>query len=804
MTASDRCVDGFILTRQWFEESRRGEGLRLVFWLGSDAGPLRVVLTGQEAVSFFPSQQRAAVESVLNARQQGSRNWRISDTRLTDFELQPVSALYLGSQRRLLAARDELSARGIRLQEADLKPTDRFLMERFITGTARVTGPATDAPGFLDFINPRLAPVDTAPRFSALSVDIETDYRAEQLYSIAAYSDRNAVVLMLGDGCDTDIDDAETGRFQLRYLADEAALLRAFCALVKDLDPDILIGWNVVNFDLRCLQNFADQQRVDLVLGRNDETLSWRQSRDSSDHHFVTIPGRAVLDGIELLRSATYSFENFSLEFVARQLLQRGKLIVDVDQRGAEITTLFAEDKPALARYNLEDCRLVWDIFAQENLLEYAAQRSRLTGLELDRYGGSVAALDYLYLPRLHRKGFVAPSPGQARNTEISPGGYVMDSVPGIHDHVAVLDFKSLYPSIIRTFHVDPLALVCGAREADAIPGFEGARFSRDQHILPELIESLWAARDQARQLGKKEVSQAIKIIMNSFYGVLGTSGCRFLDSRLVSSITRRGHQIILDSKARIEALGYQVIYGDTDSVFVLIGDNRSDSSLDVSESETVARELARNLNRWWRQRLENEMGIASFLEMEFEALFTRFLMPTVRGTETGSKKRYAGMLASGELVFKGLESVRSDWSPLAREFQKELYRRVFVGEPFADYIRGMVADLRAGRFETELVLRKRLRRRLEDYLRNVPPHVQAARKAEAIRQSRGLPALYAGGGWIEYLMTTGGPEPRQYRQSPIDYDFYIDKQLAPIADAILVFQGQSLEQILTRQIGLF
>lgn len=804
VTATDRSVDGFLLTRQWFEGARRGDGLTLVFWLWSDTGPMRVVVSGQEAVCFFPSRQRVEVESALAARFTGSRDWRISDTGLKDFEQQPVSALYCGSQRRLFAARDELAARGIQLQEADLKPTDRFLMERFITGAARISGVATADSGFLEFANPRLVPVDVAPRFSALSIDIETDYRAEHLYSIAAYSDRHAIVLMIGEGADTEVNDAEVGRFQLRYLADETTLLKAFCALVKDLDPDILMGWNVVNFDLRCLQNFADQHRVVLELGRNDESLSWRQARDNSDHHFVTIPGRAVLDGIELLRSATYSFENFSLEFVARQLLQRGKLVDDVDQRGAEITTLFAENKPALARYNLEDCRLVWDIFARENLLEYAAQRSQLTGLELDRYGGSVAALDYLYLPRLHRKGFVAPSAGQARNTDISPGGYVMDSVPGIHDHVAVLDFKSLYPSIIRTFHVDPLALVCGSREADAIPGFEGARFSREQHILPALIESLWAARDEARQRGRKEVSQAIKIIMNSFYGVLGTSGCRFLDSRLVSSITRRGHQIILDSKAQIESLGYQVIYGDTDSLFVLIADKHGHPAADLPSAEAIASDLAGSLNVWWRERLQNEMGLTSFLEMEFETLFTRFFMPTVRGTDTGSKKRYAGMLASGKLVFKGLESVRSDWSPLAREFQKELFRRVFAGEVCDDYIRGVVADLRAGRFDAELILRKRLRRKLDDYVRNVPPHVQAARKAEAIRQSRGLPALYAGGGWIEYLMTTGGPEPRQYRQSPIDLDFYIDKQLAPIADAILVFQGQTLEQILTRQIGLF
>ena len=114
------------------------------------------------------------------------------------------------------------------------------------------------------------------------------------------------------------------------------------------------------------------------------------------------------------------------------------------------------------------------------------------------------------------------------------------------------------------------------------------------------------------------------------------------------------------------------------------------------------------------------------------------------------------------------------------------------------------MADIQNGVFGPELVLRKRLRRKLSDYVKNVPPHVQAARKAEEIRKKLQLPALYEHGGWVEYVMTTAGPEPRQYRQSPVDYDFYIDKQLAPIADSILVFQQSSMDKILDRQIGLF
>ena len=790
-------LQGFILTRQWRETDT---GLALEFWLATASGPVRLDIGGQEAVAFLPTAQVSRVAPLL-----ADTPWRHAATSLRDFSGQPLSALYCRSWRALLDCRDRLARQGVYLLEADIKPTDRFLMERFLTGSVKARGKAWGKArgkaraeeSFVCLTDPGLAPSDYRPALRALSIDIETDLAASTLYSIAMSGAGVARVLMVGAGDSLTLATDDGKSLRLDFYRDERALLQAFTDACAELDPDVLIGWNVVNFDLRCLQDFADRAGVELALGRNRECIRWRRSRDSSDRHYALLPGRLVLDGIELMRTATYSFENFSLDHVARELLNRGKLIDDVDARGAEISSLFETDKPALARYNLEDCRLVQDIFEQEKLLEFAVERSLLTGLEPDRYGGSVAAFDFLYLPRLHRKGYVAPSYEQLGGGE-SPGGYVMQSVPGIHDNVIVLDFKSLYPSIIRTFHVDPLALVTGLDEDDAIPGFDGGRFSRRDTILPGLIERLWAARDGAKQRGDRVMSQAIKIIMNSFYGVLGTSACRFYDARLASSITRRGHQIIIQSKAFIEERGYQVIYGDTDSVFVLLGDVASERVPDLG------RELAGDLNDYWREHIEAQYGLPSFLEIEFETHFMRFLMPKIRGSEAGSKKRYAGLLADGRVIFKGLESVRSDWSPLAREFQQALYRKVFHDEPVEDYIREVVDALLAGRYESELVLRKRLRRRLGDYVKNVPPHVQAARKAEQVRKARGLPSLYASGGWIEYVMTKAGPEPRQYRQAPIDYAFYIDRQLAPIADAILVFHSSSLDQVLGRQIGLF
>jgi DNA polymerase-2 len=760
-----------VLTRNWRDTDR---GVELDLWLSTDEGPRRLLVPGQEVLFFLPEEERERACATL-ARGFG---YRTESLALRDFSMRPVCGFYFRSQRQLRQARDRLIAAGLDPLEADIRPVERFLMERFAQGSAEFQLVGTEI---------QLRSSDYRPALRMLSLDIETAIDTLELYSIGVYAVTPdgpvRRVFMRGDQCDLDWVSLHDS---------ESALLTGFCRWLAEFDPDIIIGWNVINFDLWYLQRVADRLRQALPLGRGSQNPHWRELDDDGERRAVQIPGRAVLDGIDLLRTASFRFESFSLESVSRELLGEGKLLTG-SQRGQEIGELFREDKESLARYNLRDCELVWDIFDRTGLLEFAIARSQMTGLAIDRQGGSVAAFDFLYLPRLHRAGFVAPN--ASREQAGSPGGFVLDSEPGIFRDVLVLDFKSLYPSIIRTFHVDPLGLavgISGSQEC-TVDGFVGARFSRETHVLPGIIEELWALRDAAKARGDSAQSQAIKIIMNSFYGVLGTPGCRFFDSRLASSITLRGHQIIQETRDHIEELGDRVIYGDTDSVFVAV------SSEDASARGSW---LQGELNRWWTERIAAEHGVPSVLELQFETHFTRFVMPTIRGSEKGSKKRYAGVVerdGGEELVFKGLENVRTDWTALARRFQSELYRRVFAGEPYEDYITELVAQVEGGELDQELVYRKRLRRRLEDYERNVPPHVQAAR-LQLVR-GRKPPAR---GDWVEYVVTTGGAEPAEDARAPLDYSHYVDRQLAPVADGILHFLNTSFAAISGKQQSLF
>lgn len=789
-------LSGFILSQNYHQGR---SGIDLEFWLSTPKGPLRYRVTGQEWVFFVTEKDLETIDTLLK----DLSGWRHDVLELTNVDHQTVAALYFTDVRSQREAISRLYLNEIAVFEDDIRPPERFLMERFIQGSAVAAGTVVQRQGYLELTNGQLRPSDYVPSLSCLSLDIETAMRGLELFSIGLSFEsasldigeqgkRTDIVLMRGDGKDTEL---------IRYVDTERQLLEALMRYTKQWDPDLLVGWSVVNFDFNFLQRKAEQLGMPLKLGRADSRL---HLRDHNNMTFAGLPGRAIIDGIDCLKGATYHFDSYSLENVSRQLLDRGKAIDKVATRGDEITRLFHEDKMALATYNIEDCRLVLDIFHHAGLFHYLISRTQMTGLQIDKIGGSSQAFDNLYLPRLHRQGYVAPVYASGASGLDNPGGYVMDSLPGLYDHVLVLDFKSLYPSIILTFQIDPLGLYEGLRATneDTIPGFNQAFFHREKHILPDLLQELWRQRDTAKAAGNKSLQQAIKIIMNSFYGVLGSPVCRFFDQRLSGSITLRGHQILKETRDFIEAKGFSVIYGDTDSVFVWAENARSDQA-----AEKIGNELASQLNEWWTQRVRDEFGLKSHLEIEYETHYQRFLMPTIRGSEKGSKKRYAGLIVgqegAAEIIFKGLESVRSDWTHLAKNFQQELYQRVFHKLDFIGYIHQLVADLYAGELDELLVYQKRLRQPLEGYVKTQPPHVKAAKMAERYRKNQGGIA-YRAGESIAYLITTHGPEPVEYLTSPIDYDHYLDRQIRPIAEGILPFVGMNFEALISRQTTLF
>ena len=802
-------MKGFVLSRHSHDTPK---GIQLTYWLATDDGPVCLRQKQQEVVCFLPKSQQHQAQSLVEKMGLDPAIWRFQSLPLKTFQNEPAVALYMLNHKVFLHVCGVLVDANISLMEQDIQPQERYLMERFISAGLVVDVPPTH--GVLEDV--RVKSCDYIPAIKTVSLDIETTMDGKTIHSIAVYGmhgQTEVPVVWLHWPASMPKENIKDLPQYTRVCANERQLLKQFSQWLQDYNPDAIIGWALVQFDFQILCARARVLGVRLRLGRGGEEIRWRAGQGNRPAKLY-MPGRVALDGIEVMRSATWQFESFSLENVARQLLGRGKAITKPQDRGEEIQRMYREDPSSLVSYNLEDCRLVWDIFIKADLMAFLIERARLTGLSMDRLGGSSQAFDHLYLPRLHRQGYVAPAfaSGQAGD---SPGGFVMDSKPGLYRNVLVLDFKSLYPSIIRSFKIDPLGLIQGIQDealnadvaayiSDSIQGYKGAQFSRNQSILPDIIAELWAARDVAKAQKNTPLSTSIKIVMNACYGVLGSSVCRFYDQRLASSITLRGHAILNQTKDLIQQQGMQVIYGDTDSVFVWLGDE----TIDLEQVQERGNALAKMLNEWWSEHLQIEFNLQSYLEIEFETYFSRFVMPTIRGQETGSKKRYAGVTVApdgtSKMLFKGLEQVRTDWTKLAKELQAKLYQRIFNDEPYLDLIKPLIKRVRSGELDSKLVYRKRLRRPLAEYQKNVPPHVQAARKAEAWRTQNNFPSAYASGGWIEYVITLTGPEPLEMSPKNYDYQHYIDRQIEPVVDGILPFLNDSFANITEQQLGLF
>ncbi len=797
---------GYILTRTFRDRGNRHE---LCYAGMGEQGPFEIVITRNRPVFFIPRETELPDFGFPVERK---------SVELTSFNNRPVDALYFSTQTHLYKARTLLEEKGIRTFEDDVRPEERYLMERFIYGGISFEGPSTLKRGLARFTDPRIKPARFQPKFSLLSLDIETGQRG-QLYSIAVdfvpandMERRWGQVFMVDPQARWKDLGPETleGGGELLRLPREADVIRAFLDLFARMDPDIVVGWHVVGFDLAFLEEKCTALGLQFNLGRDGSPLQIREVRKGSFH--ASVHGRIVIDGPPALRNAFYSFENFRLETVAQALLETGKDIDESGDKVGEIERRYREDKPALARYNLMDARLVTDIVEKTGLTDLTFKRAVISGLPMDRVGYSVAAFEHYMLPRIHRKGLVAPNVRNLADRGHAAGGLVFATEPGFYRRIGVFDFKSLYPSIIRTFNIDPFSRLMAAKDPVNTP--VDIAFSRSDHVLPDYIAQLLDQREKAKAQGDVHLSQAVKILMNSFYGVMGTMGCRFYHPDQSRAITGTGQWILKATRALLEERGYAVIYGDTDSVFVGLdrgqgngtgvadGETKEENTNGETQSsapdwDTLARDLAREINGELTWILKEAFGVVSHLELEYEKRFTRFFLPAIRGGGDGAKKRYAGMVVKGEgteLVFTGLEFVRTDWTRFARNFQYQLFSRIFQDQEVEPWIRQTVADLKDGRFDGDLVYKKRLTKPAAEYVKVVPPHVKAA-----LMLGPDPPRE------ILYVITQRGPVPVELPHQDLDYDHYVQRQLKPIADAVLLFFDQDFSQVMGgRQMDLF
>ncbi|WP_052610310.1 DNA polymerase II [Bacteriovorax sp. BSW11_IV] len=767
---------GYLLTADFEDQGNRH---LLNFFGTSDKGPFRIVVDNFRPLFFI---ERSHTSLRLTTRHERK------EVKLTNFNGVDVDCLYFDTQRDLYTAKDELQAQGIRTYEADVRSPERYLMERFINASLFIEGQAQMIDGILTYKNPVMKKANYRPTFNVMSLDIETSM-GNDLYSIGIHqigAKEIKKVYMVGDS-HRQVNE------ELYLFPSERELLIQFNNEFLEIDPDIIVGWHIIGFDFRFLEGKFKQYNLPFNLARANGKFQISEKKGMG--WFSKACGRVVIDGPPALRNAFYSFDNFKLETVAREVLGTGKDIASGGpDKVEEITRRFHEDKESLAKYNLLDCTLVLDIFAKTGLIDLIVTRTLLSGMLMDRIGVSTGAFDHFMLPSIHRKGVVIGNVIDIERLVHAAGGHVMSPKEGLHEHVVVLDFKSLYPSIIRTFKIDPYSRIKSNVNTVTTP--VGISFSKTEHILPDFIENLFEKRKEAKIKGDDYLSQAIKILMNSFYGVMGSGGSRFYHADLPTAITGTGQWILKNAMSFLEGKDYEVVYGDTDSVFVKL------KFIDIGRVHDKANQLAESLNKYFSEKIMKEFRVESHLEIEYEKYYRKLYFPPARSGEGGAKKRYVGLLQKSvgieNIHFSGMEYVRSDWTKLAKKFQMELYEKFFAGVSVDSFIKDFIKEFKENPNVNDLIYKKRLTKSADEYIKSIPPHVKAAK---LLIEKTGHTNLKS----IRYVITRRGPIPIDFEPKDIDYDHYIEKQIRPIAEDVLKILEKSFDDLtLGDQLTLF
>jgi len=707
----------------------------------------------------------------------------LRETKLVNFKEGNLMCVTLKKPQEVPILRKQIEDAGGTTYEADIRFVQRFYMDNEIMGTIKLSGDyekGEKADRIYD--NPK---IDSVPEYKVnlktLAFDIETDKRALKVYSISIVCDNLKEVHILSK---RKVKNAVVYK-------SEKELLTSFIERINDIDPDIITGWNVIDFDFKVLDKRLKEYKIPFNIGRLDEPAKIRIQHDFFRESTASVLGRIVFDGISLLKQAWITLPNYKLDTAAHELLGEHKIELEEDF-WENFEDIIKNDPERVAEYNLWDSVLVIKILKKKKLLDLVIKKSLMTGLQLDRVRGSIASLDSLYLRQAKKKGYVCPNSQYNQRTERIKGAYVMEPKPGIYDYVAVLDFKSLYPSIIRTYNIDPISHAKGG----TIVAPNNARFENSEGILPKIIEILGKERDKAKSEKDTTKSHAIKIIMNSFYGVLANPTCRFYSLDMGNAITSFARETIKETTRLIEKKGFEVLYGDTDSVFVNL---KVDSQKSADET---SRKIAKEINKYFKDKIKKEFDRNSVLELEYEKTFKVLMLPQMRGGKTGAKKRYAGLLINEkgkeEMTVTGMEIVRRDWTELAKTVQLEMLNRVFHKKEVAKYIKKIVDELKQGKHDDKLIYRKNLRKDLSAYVKTTPPHVKAARMLPKVTSKI-----------IEYYITVDGPVPVEIveqKNIKLDYEHYIEKQIKPIAETILSLFNQNFDDVIqdAKQKNLF
>ena len=615
----------------------------------------------------------------------------------------------------------------------------------------------------------------------------------------------------------------------------EEGMLRRFFEIIKDFDPDILVGYNSNSFDIPYIVdrvNILNKKgaRIDPIAGRDGRTLYYRKIGNVTR---VSVMGRIAVDVLPLLRKE-FSLKQYTLRNAAKELLGTEKLDIPI----LEMEEYWKDNGEKLLKfieYARRDSELALLFLLKLRLIDKYIALARVSGTLLQDIldGGQTQMVENLILREYMKHDRVLP----ARPTgEVSgerydegeqlAGAEVLPPKKGLLENIVILDYKSLYPTIMMAHNLCYTTEVVGEMPENVIKTPNGGVYvSGDivKGIVPSILEDLLDRRQQTRAKMKtadeddKRVLDAtqlaLKILLNSFYGYSGYTRARLYSLTLAGAVTSFGRENILHTKDLIENdikeiilndgkavrkgegidgkhIGLSVVYGDTDSVFVHL----LDKDITFDEAQIVGNSIANTVTE----------SLVKPMELVFDSFAKRAIFL--------AKKRYALLVhektAQGlkeKIKVKGMETVRRDWCEITtRTIEKvlELVLKEAKVDEAVLLVKNTINEIKSidanSALFDGLILTRQYTKSVGSY-KNKQPHITVIEKL----QKRGI--ISNVGDRIPFVIIAGNamfveraedPEYAKKKNLPIDVDYYINKQILPPVERILSDFGVTREML--------
>ena len=692
--------------------------------------------------------------------------------------------------------RNEIKNLDVETYEFDIQFTRRYLIDNEIT-------PLTLCKAEGEFINKR-------SRVSVMKADKVVQITDEVIenpkilaFDIETYNplgavidaEKNPIVMVsfYGDDLRKVITwkKFKTKEDYIEFVGSELELLNKFKEIIESYKPDIITGYFSDGFDFPYVETRAKKYRINLDIGLDYSPITVSRKRVTISK-IVGISHLDIFKFIKMVMSTTLETDSYSLGSVAEEVLGEKKRDINIEYL-AEAWDNKPEKLEEFCDYNLQDSKLTFMLC--KKILPNIIELVKIIGLPIaDVSRMSFSKLDegYLIKQAKNLNEIVLNKPTydeiKKRREQTYTGAFVFKPTPGLYKDITIFDFRSLYPSIITSHNISPDTLNCRCCEDEKhVPEFDKYWFcSKKKGFISTVLEGIITRRMRIKEIMKgvdKEKLKlfnarqyALKTIGNSMYGYMGFFGARWYSIECARSITAYGRYYIQKVIEDAKNAGFKVLYSDTDSIFLILDKKTMDDTKKFIESINV--------------------HLPGLMEIEYEGFYPRGIFVSAKEGAYGAKKKYALLSEDNHIIIKGFETIRRNWSFIAKETQREVLNIILKeGNPKKafDYVKEVIINLREKKIPIEkVVIHTQLQKAISEY-DSIGPHVAVAQRMI----DKGIPI--GPGSLIKYVITKGkGKEkirdraklPEEISQDDYDSDYYVNNQIIPSVEKIFEVLG--------------